>query len=95
MMTVTQHRWTKWLAPIGLIILSAPAGVHVARAFPDIKSIGNFVLFGGIVAAMLASFVHQFLPVQCPECGAKLDYYNSTHGKMPRYTCKGCGFKGR
>ncbi len=95
MMTVSQHRWTKWLVPIGLVVAAVPAAVCVAKSFPDIKSIGNFVLFGGIVIAMLTSFVHQFLPVQCPQCGTKLEYYNSTHGNMPRYTCNGCGFTGR
>jgi predicted RNA-binding Zn-ribbon protein involved in translation (DUF1610 family) len=95
MMTLSQHRWTKWGAPIGLVIVAALIGVHVARAFPNIKYIGNFVVFGGIISAMLVSLIHQFLPVQCPECGAKLEYYPATHGKMPRYTCKGCGFKAR
>jgi hypothetical protein len=94
-MTVQQHRWSKWLIPIGLIVVSVPAGAFVARLFPDVRSMGNFVLFGGIVIAMLASFAHQFFPVQCPECKARLEYYPSTHGKMPRYTCKGCGFNGR
>jgi hypothetical protein len=95
MMTISQHRWTKWLAPIGLVVVAAPVGVLFTRSFPDIKSIGIFVLFGGIVAAMLASFIHQFLAIQCPTCGARLEYYPATHGKMPRYTCKGCGFTGR
>ena len=85
----------RWLLPIGLIVLSVPVGVLVANMFPNTNELGNIVVFGGIVSAMLATFIHQFLPVSCPICGKRLEYYLAKNSKMPRYTCKHCQFTGR
>jgi ribosomal protein S27AE len=94
-MTVQQHRWIQWLLPIGTIVLSFPLAIAAARAFPEAKSAGNCVVFGGILLAMLLSVGHQFLPVQCPACGTRLSFYPATHSKIPRYTCGRCGYQGR
>ena len=94
-MTIKQHRWFRVLIPIGLLVISAVIGVFVAKLFPEIKNIGTFIMFGGVVTGVLLYFLSNFFPIRCPHCTSNLKYYNVENSYMARYTCKSCGFKGR
>ncbi len=93
MMTIRQHRIARWVYPALIVIAGFPLAIRAVRMFPEIESIGSFVLFGAILAGMLVAFLLQFAAVKCPNCQEKLEYYSAKHSKMSRYTCATCGYK--
>jgi predicted RNA-binding Zn-ribbon protein involved in translation (DUF1610 family) len=95
MMTIRQHQVARWLLPIGILIAGVPVAFMVARWFPEVRAVGNMTLFGAILLAVAVVFGLQFAGIRCPSCGARLGFCPAKHSRMPRYTCKGCGFRER